>query len=87
MLYINAAYISIEVRVYDVSNFVLYTGVLPQSYPFADTSRGGVKQQQQQNKTVAHTIISAYGMHVSMYTGVYRVTPTVISWGMLQQQR
>ena len=37
-------------------------------------------------KTATHAVPSPYGMQLSMYSCISRGTPSVFSWGMLQQQ-
>ena len=36
---------------------------------------------------LAHTILSPYGMYLSLYNGMYWEIPIVFSWGSLQQQQ
>ena len=38
-------------------------------------------------RTVTYTILWPYGMNLSMYICIYWMVPTVLSWGILQQQQ
>ena len=45
------------------------------------------KEKKEKHPTAMHTILSLYGMHLSVYNCIYWVTPRVFRLGTLQQQQ
>ena len=77
---VNKVYAKDDTGPYDCLRYVSLRGFSKDSMWLTGGGVGGWDK----NSSHTHAILSPHGMHLSVYSCTYQVTPRVFSWGTLQ---